>query len=103
MPALMTNSGPDRRQCRRAAARECEAFLAKVDKPMTWEMPHVLIEDGPPTLLLNDYVRARDVELVVLGTRRRSAVLELFNGSTAKTIMDEVPCDVLVVRSRAHP
>ena len=98
MHGLMTNPVSYRREYRKVAAREFEAFLAKVDRPVTWHTPHVLIEDGLPTFLLRDYVREKDVDLVVLGTHGRSAILELFIGSVAKAIMDEAPCDALVIR-----
>lgn len=32
------------------------------------------------------------------GRNRRNAILELIAGSVAKTIMDDVPCDVLVIQ-----
>lgn len=92
------NRAAYRRECGTIAAREFETFLETVDKPPTWQPPHVLIEDGPPTFLLREYVREKDVDLVVLGTHGRSAILEIFIGSTAKAIMDEVPRDALLVR-----
>ena len=36
--------------------------------------------------------------LVVLGTHGRSAFFEVLIGSVAKQIMEELPCDALVVR-----
>jgi nucleotide-binding universal stress UspA family protein len=95
---LTTNPASHRRDYREVAARECEVFLEKVDKPATWQTPHVLIEDGPPTFLLREYVHEKGVDLVVLGTHGRSAILEVFIGSVAKSIMNEAPCDALVIR-----
>jgi nucleotide-binding universal stress UspA family protein len=57
-----------------------------------------LIEFGTPSALLRDYVRDRDIDLVVLGTHGRSAFFEALIGSVAKQIMGELPCDALVVR-----
>jgi nucleotide-binding universal stress UspA family protein len=87
-----------RREYGTIAARELETFLERVNKPPTWQPPHVLIEDGSPTFLLREYVREKDVDLVVLGTHGRSAISEIFIGSTAKAIMDEAPCDALLIR-----
>ena len=42
-------------------------------------------------------LRKKDVDLVVLGTHGRSAILEVFIGSVAKAIMDDLLCDALVV------
>lgn len=87
------------RQYRMEVEQEVRAFLAGVDKTAPgWQQPDVLIEDGAPNLLLRDYVRDKDVDLIVLGTHGRSPLLELFLGSTAKVIMDDVPCDALVIR-----
>jgi nucleotide-binding universal stress UspA family protein len=47
---------------------------------------------------LRDYVRDKEVDLLVLGTHGRSAFFEIFLGSVAKAIMDDVPCDALVIR-----
>ena len=99
MSGIMTDSASYRREYRKVAAQDCESFLEKVDKPSTWQTPRVLIEDGQPSFLLRDYVREKEVDLVVLGTQGRSAILEVFIGSVAKAIMDEVSCDALVIRT----
>lgn len=57
-----------------------------------------LIEPGVPAPLVREYVQMHGADLVVLGTRGRSAVLEAFLGSTAKSILSMLPCDALVVR-----
>jgi nucleotide-binding universal stress UspA family protein len=87
------------RQYRMEVEQEVTAFLATVDKSAPgWQQPHVLIEDGAPNFLLRDYVRDKEVDLLVLGTHGRSALFEMFLGSAAKAIMDDVPCDALVIR-----
>jgi nucleotide-binding universal stress UspA family protein len=87
------------RQYRMEVEQEVRAFLAGVDKSASgWQQPHVLIEDGAPNVLLRDYVRDKEVDLLVLGTHGRSPFFEIFLGSTAKMIMDDVPCDALVIR-----
>ena len=95
---LMTESALHR-QYRMEVEQEVRAFLAGVDKSAPgWQQPHVLIEDGAPNFLLRDYVRDKEVDLLVLGTHGRSALFEMFLGSVAKAIMDDVPCDALVIR-----
>ena len=87
------------RQYRMEVEHEVRAFLAGVDKSEPGlQRPHLLIEDGAPNILLRDYVRDKDVDLIVLGTHDRSPLFEIFLGSTAKVIMDDVPCDALVIR-----
>jgi nucleotide-binding universal stress UspA family protein len=57
-----------------------------------------LVEYGQPARLVRDYVRNRGADLVVLGTRGRGTVMEVLLGSTAKSILETLPCDALVVR-----
>jgi len=48
--------------------------------------------------LLRDYVEDQEVDLVVLGSSGRNAIIEVLVGCAAKSIMHEVPCDTLLVR-----
>ncbi|HRP76167.1 MAG TPA: universal stress protein [Rhodocyclaceae bacterium] len=94
-----TENSPSHHHERRAAARnDYETFIAKVAKPPAWQEPHVLIEDGPPVSLLHDLVHSKDVDLIVLGSRGRNMLVQAFLGSVAKAILNEVPCDALLVR-----
>jgi len=95
---LMTESALHR-QYRMEVEQEVRAFLAGVDKSAPgWQPPHVLIEDGAPNLLLRDYVRDNEVDLLVLGSHGRNPFFEMLLGNTAKVIVDDVPCDALVIR-----
>jgi nucleotide-binding universal stress UspA family protein len=89
-----------REQFRPAVADECEAFLDAGRVPAeVRQRLDIVLEPGVPQHLLADYVVARNVDLVVVGTHGRSPILEkLLIGSVAKAIMAAVPCDVLVVR-----
>ncbi len=87
-----------RQEYRDIAMQQCRAFLARGRRPTHWRAERVVVESGSPELLLRNYVRDLNVDLVVLGMHRRNAILELIAGSVAKTIMDDVPCDVLVVQ-----
>jgi nucleotide-binding universal stress UspA family protein len=99
MSGLVANAASYRREYRKVAARECEAFLETVARPETgWREPRVLVEDGAPGPLLRDYVEDQEVDLVVLGSSGRNAIVEVLVGCAAKSIMHEVPCDTLLVR-----
>lgn len=99
MSGLVQNPAQHRNAFRDIAARDCEAFLQGVDwPPGSREPPQTVIEHGAPDHLLRDYVRARDVDLVVLGTHGRSAVFDILIGSVARRVMDGLPCDALIVR-----
>jgi nucleotide-binding universal stress UspA family protein len=88
-----------RERFRPAIAADCEAFLdaGRVPADVRKHL-NIVLEPGVPQQLLADYVVARDVDLVVVGTHGRSVIVEALIGSVAKAIMAAVPCDVLVVR-----
>ena len=87
-------------QFREMAELEAWAFLTKCGVAVDLDDARVkfVIESGEAGWLLRDYVRAKNVDLVVLGTHGRSALMEVFVSSTAKRILEIVPCDVMVVR-----
>lgn len=57
----------------------------------------VLVERGTPAQLIQQYVSAFSADLVVLGTQGKGPLLELLVGSTAKSVLDGLSCDALVV------
>lgn len=82
-----------------AATRDGDAFLA--DAGVTGDRRRnidLLLERGHPAALIRQYVRDRGVDLVAIGTHGRSALFDIFIGSTAKEILSSLSCDVLVVR-----
>jgi nucleotide-binding universal stress UspA family protein len=99
MAGLITDAASYRAQFREAAAREGEAFLKSADVP-PWQgqRPEMLVEYGEPDRLLHDYVTAKDVDLVALGTHGRSALFDALLGGVAQQLISTLPCDALVVR-----
>lgn len=86
----------------RMAREEAEAFVAGVALPEAIRPAlNLLVEAGRPEGVLCDYVVQQDVDLVVVGRRGRSAVADLLLGSTAHTLLDILPCDVMVVTGSA--
>ena len=80
------------------ARQDAETFLDAARLPAdTRSRLRLLIEKGDPEWLLRDYVEVAGVDLVVVGTRGRGAVLDLLLGSTAKRLADGLSCDVMVV------
>jgi nucleotide-binding universal stress UspA family protein len=53
---------------------------------------------GNTSLLLLDYIREMDIDLVVMGTKGASGLRELLVGSTAEKIVRSAPCPVITVR-----
>lgn len=88
-----------RREFRKIVEQDCEAFLEDYRSSKgRGRQTQVLIEHGAPSHLLQDYVSDRAADLVVAGTHGRSALFEAVIGSVAKRILDEVPCDILLIR-----
>lgn len=92
----------------KCAAREAEArhadekareFLAQT--PIGDRQIHIRSEHGSPQHALREVVMAGGVDLVVVGTRGRGAIGQLLLGSAARSIVAEVPVDVLIASNRA--
>ena len=58
----------------------------------------VLERVGRPTEVLVEVAAEHSAELLVVGTRGRNYVARALRGSTAKNVVRDSPCDVLVVR-----
>ncbi|WP_298231256.1 universal stress protein [uncultured Azohydromonas sp.] len=80
-----------------AAQRECAAFVASSALPGSVKV-RCVIEEGAIETTLARYVRRHDIELVVMGSRGRGAVMSLLLGSTAARLLEWLPCDTLLVR-----
>lgn len=99
MSGLATDPATYRQDYQESAQQEYDAFLDSIPSGAAIRKRALpLIEFGTPSELLRDYVRDRNIDLVMLGTHGRSAFFEVLIGSVAKRIMDELPCDALVVR-----
>lgn len=98
-PARMTDLSRQIESFRTALSTDLAAFVNSTVLPEEARRRIVgLVEYGKPAQLVREYVRDRGADLVVLGTRGRSAMLEALIGSTAKSILQTLPCDALVVR-----
>ncbi len=60
-----------------------------------------VIADGPPTETIDEVVRRRNADLVVVGSRGATATRMVLLGTVAEGILIHAPCDVLVARSPA--
>ena len=60
---------------------------------------------GPPAVALAqaDDRAVAHIDLVVLGTRRRSKVSSFLLGSVSEWVLNEAPCSVLIVRGKTRP
>lgn len=60
-----------------------------------------LVVDGPPAETIDEVVRRRNADLVVVGSRGATATRMVLLGTVAEAISIHAPCDVLVARSPA--
>lgn len=78
--------------------QQAEKFLAKFERPESVKAETVVIEHGAPDKTLPAYVKSHDIELVVLGTHGVTGILRTAMGSVAEKLLENLACDVLVVR-----
>jgi len=78
------------------AEERMESFAASWDGDV-----RTLVVDGPPTETIEEVVRRRGADLVVVGSRGATATRMVLLGTVAEGLVTEAPCDVFVARSRA--
>jgi len=82
---------------------DAERGMAKaVDQARALGVPTVssLVLDGPPwERIVEAAEAATDVDLIVVGTRKRSGLARVFLGSVAEMVVRHAPCSVLAVPS----
>ncbi|WP_281035645.1 MULTISPECIES: universal stress protein [unclassified Mesorhizobium] len=61
-----------------------------------------LVRYGDPVTGLEVLTNEADTDLVIAGTNGRSGLMHALLGSAASRILNDVPCDVLVVPIRAR-
>ncbi len=63
---------------------------------------HFEIRKGRPAEEIINYAKDNAVDLIVVGTHGRSALMSTLIGSVANTVVLRAPCPVLVVRAIEH-
>lgn len=61
-----------------------------------------MVTDGPPTETIDEAVRRRGADLVVVGSRGATATRMVLLGNVAEGLVAQAPCDVLIARSPAN-
>lgn len=84
-------------QLRTESAAQCRRFLDEAVGTGAAKQFSVIVETGEPPAALAVHVIDADVDMVVVGTEARTGVLGVLVGSVASGILDEVPCDLLVL------
>jgi nucleotide-binding universal stress UspA family protein len=81
-----------RRDRLRRAGAKLDEFAAE------WPGVRALVADGPPQETIDEVVRRRAADLVVVASRGAGATRMVLLGSVAEGLLTAVPCDVLVAR-----
>lgn len=84
------------RRTRLSAAEERMEEFAQ-----TWDGVRTAIADGPPAETIDEVVRKRNADLVVVGSRGATATRMVLLGTVAESLVMQSPCDVLVARVRS--
>lgn len=87
------------------ASREARLGVAK-EKMADFVAPYAaglrtLVVDGPPMETIDEVVRRRNADLLIVGNRGATATRMVLLGSIAEGLVSAAPCDVLVARSKS--
>ncbi len=92
---LFTEEVQASRESRLLAARDrMDEFVADWDNGL-----RTLVVDGPPTETVEEVVRRRNADLVMVSARGASATRMVLMGTVAEGLVGRAPCDVMVVRA----
>lgn len=80
------------------ALEQARQFLSKVEKTLSCQDVHVypLVKKGFPGEEILKTIRAKGIDLVVLGTRGYSKATGILLGSVSQWVLQEAPCSVLI-------
>jgi len=79
--------------------------LADVLGPENGQPPAmtVVVRTAPsPAIVIADYARGSDIDVIVMGTHGRGMLGHLFLGSVAERVVRIAPCPVLTLRNPEH-
>lgn len=70
-----------------------------------WDNGRPIMRDvrtGTAFIEIIEYARANEIDLIVIGTHGRSALMHVLMGSVAERIVRKAPCPVLTVKPDGH-
>jgi universal stress protein E len=80
---------------RKATLKELTALTSDYGLPAT----NIHLETGGVTEVLCGLVRRCEIDIMVMGAVSRRALKRILIGSTAEKILEQLPCDLLVIKS----
>ncbi len=88
------------RQANERFRQHTQALLEQLPKRPRQIDTHVLY--GPARQELTRYAHSQNIDLLVIGHHHQSRLLETLRGATDQTLLDQVPCSLLVTRDPQH-
>jgi len=80
-------------------AKEHKALLDELLRPYGIGGQRVHIVSGRPERTIVRFVQKMDASLVVMGAVSKGRLETLFIGNTAEKVLDDLSCDIVVVKS----
>jgi nucleotide-binding universal stress UspA family protein len=96
----MVASPTDAAETRRRAEQELAGVLTREERERF--AARLEVRTGKAVVEIVGYARSEGVDLIVVGTHGRGAVLEVLLGSVAANVVRHAPCPVLTVRPTGH-
>ncbi|QDT31847.1 universal stress protein [Thalassoglobus polymorphus] len=60
------------------------------------------VRTGRPFVEIVRYAKEHDIDLIVMGTHGRGAIVQMFMGSTAERVVRKAPCPVMTIHPEDH-
>jgi len=100
---IMSNAGLFKEEIEASRGTRLEAAADRMAEfAQEWKGEvRTMIADGPPTETIDEVVRRRNADLVVVSNRGATATRMVLLGTVAEGLVSQAPCDVLVARSAA--
>ncbi len=67
-------------------------------KRMKIDKSHICLIEGQPEEALETYIKKNKVDIMIIGLVARNFIEQMWVGSTTTALLDDVPCDMLLVR-----
>lgn len=80
-----------------AADREAKADAQRLDEELRGMEHEVVVGEGRLWEFLSAFIKEKDIDLLVVGTRGRTGIGRALLGSAAEEILRQAPCPVLTV------
>ena len=81
---------------RRRAERSLRAVAARREIPDG----NIAVASGPPAMTLPAAARKHRIDVVAMGALSRRGLKRLFIGNTSERVIDELRCDVLILKPK---